>query len=75
MGTQRWVRLALELAVIVVLGVVLGASDVDTAVYALVMAGVVVILVGHRARRVQAGRAGPVGRGRAAAAPRGGVRP
>ena len=46
MGTQRWVRLVLELAVIIVLGVVLGASDVDTAVYALVMAGVVVILVG-----------------------------
>ncbi len=46
MGVQRWVRLALELAVIIVLGVVLGASDVDTAVYALVMAGVVVILVG-----------------------------
>jgi hypothetical protein len=43
---SRWLRLGLELGVVIVLGIVLGVSDVDTAIYALVMAGVVVILVG-----------------------------
>src|SRR4051812_13507754 len=46
MGTRRYVRLGAELGVIVLLGVVLGVSDVSTAVYGLVMAGVGVLLVG-----------------------------
>src|SRR3954469_13548481 len=46
MGARRYVRLGAELGVIVLLGLVLGFSDVSTAVYGLVMAGVVILLVG-----------------------------
>src|SRR4051812_28229383 len=46
MGTRRYVRLGAELGVIVLLGIVLGVSSVSTAVFGLVMGGVVILLVG-----------------------------